>query len=150
MPGNDLKISGFDEIEAALYSIESGETADRIQREALMAAGKVIMPALLAATPVKTVPGGLPEGALKASVRARTHLSKDGEAPTETIDFGKHSWIAHIVDIGHVNPTATKGLKHTPAYPFIRDVEEATHAEAVEAYVSTLQAGINKALEGSK
>ena len=148
MPGNDVKISGFKEIEAALYTIESGEAIDRIQRSALRAAGNVIAPALEAATPIKTEPGGLPDGALKAAVRMRTRLPKDGEAPAEIIDFGKHSWIAHIVDHGHINPTAKKGLKHTPAYPFVRDVEEATHAEAVEAYVSTMQAGINKVLEG--
>jgi len=38
MPGDDLKISGFKEIEAQLLSLESGETADRIQRDALRAA----------------------------------------------------------------------------------------------------------------
>ena len=150
MPGDDLTISGFKEIEAQLLSLESGEVADKIQRDALRAAGNVIKPALIAATPLrKTTAYGkaLPEGALKEAVRAVPRLGKDGEAPTETVDFGKLSYIANIVDQGHVN-VRSKKRTHVPAYPFIREVEEATHAEAAEAYVAALQAGINKALEG--
>jgi hypothetical protein len=151
MPGNDLIISGFKEIEAQLLSLESGEVADKIQRDALRAVGAVIKPALIAATPLrKTKAYGreLAEGALKAAVRATTRLGKDGAASTETVHFGKLSYIAHIVDHGHVNVNAKKGRKHTPAYPFIREVEEATRTEAAEAYLATLQAGVNKVLEG--
>lgn len=151
MPGDDVLISGFNEIEAQLLSLESGEVADKIQRDALRAVGNVIKPALIAATPTRKTPAygkALPEGALKDAVRAVSHLGKDGEAPTETVDFGKLSYIAHIVDHGHVN-VRSKKRTHTPAYPFIRAVEETTRAEAAEVYVATLQAGINKVLQGN-
>ena len=52
------------------------------------------------------------------------------------------------MDHGHVNANAKTGRKHTPAYPFIRSVEEATRTEAAEAYLLTLQAGVDKALQG--
>lgn len=153
MADYDLKIEGFKEIEALFLSLESGEEADEIQREALRAAGNVIKPALITATPERTdkVYGkSLPAGALKKAVRASARLGKDGAPGTETVSFGKLTYIAHIVDIGHANPTAKKGRKHTPAYPFIRAVEDATREEALEAYVSTVQAGINRVLAKGK
>src|SRR5665213_6126 len=149
----DMKIEGFKEIEAQLLSLESGEKADEIQREALRAAGDVIKSALVTATPERTdkVYGkSLPAGALKAAVRSTAKVGKDGTPGVETVNFGKLSYIAHIVDIGHINPTAKKGLKHTPAYPFIRGVEDATREEALEAYTTTVQAGIERVLAEGK
>lgn len=153
MADYDMTITGFKEIEAQLLSIANGEKADEIQREGLRAAGDVIKPALVTATPERTdeVYGkSLPAGALKEAVRASAKLGKDGAPGIETVHFGKLSYIAHIVDIGHVNPTAKKGLKHTPAYPFIREVEDATRQEATEAYIEAVQAGINKILAEGK
>jgi hypothetical protein len=146
-----ITLSGFKEIEAQFLALESGGKADEIQRAALKAVGDVIKPALVAATRVrktKVYGKSLPEGALKAAIRARTSLGKDGAAPMETVDFGKLSYIAYIVDHGHVNANAKEGRKHTPAYPFIRGVEDATRDEALEVYMATLQQGINKVLEG--
>jgi hypothetical protein len=149
----DMKIEGFKEIEAQLLSLESGEVIDQIQRDGLRAAGAVIKPALVEATPERTDPiygKSLPKGALKAAIRTRVQIGKDGEPSTEIVDFGKLSYIAHIVDVGHANPTAKKGMKHTPAYPFIREVEDATREEAIEAYTTTVQAGIDKVLSEGK
>jgi hypothetical protein len=153
MPDYDMKIEGFREIEAQLLSLESGEVIDQIQREGLRAAGAVIKPALIEATPERTdkVYGkSLPKGALKGAVRATAKVGKDGAPGVETVNFGKLSYIAHIVDVGHANPTARKGLKHTPARAFIRKVEDATREEAIDAYVTTVQAGINKVLSEGK
>lgn len=153
MADYDVRIEGFKEIEAQLLSLESGEKADEIQREGLRAAGAVIKPVLITATPERTdkVYGkSLPKGALKAAVRATAKVGRDGAPGVETVSFGKLSYIAHIVDHGHVNPTAEKGLKHTPARPFIRGVEDATREEALDAYVTTVQAGINKVLSEGK
>lgn len=152
MSDYDVKITGFKEIEAALLSLESSEVIDQIQRESLRTAGNVIKAALIAATPTRVTTAygdDLPPDALKEAVRAVARLGKNGEASTETVDFGKLSYIAHMVDIGHVNPTAKNPnkLKHTPAHPFIREVEDATREEALDAYVSTMQAGINEVLK---
>lgn len=146
MPDNDIKLEGFKELERELLSISDGEVADVIQTEALQAAAAVIKPALIAATPVRVKKGGkdaLPPGMLKKSVRTRIRLPKNGEAASATIDFGKYSYIANFVDGGHVNPTARKGLRHTPAYPFVRTTEAATADKAEDAYLTTLEAGIN-------
>jgi HK97 gp10 family phage protein len=144
----DVKLTGFKELEQKLLSLESGEQADAIERRALRAVGAVIKPALEAATPVRgNVYGPLPKGALKTSVRARTRLGKNGEPSVEIVDFGNLSFIAHVVDVGHVNANAKKGRKHTPAHPFIRSVEDATHEAAADAYLETLEAGIVEVLE---
>jgi hypothetical protein len=110
----------------------------------------VIAAELELATPVRVPPvygRALPEGALKGGVRKRVVLPKDGSAPEVDVDFGKLSYIAHAVDIGHVNANAQTGRSHTPAHPFIRAVEEATRAEAAEAYLSTARTLINQELE---
>jgi HK97 gp10 family phage protein len=145
----DVKATGFKELSEKLLSLANGEAADRIQRSALNAAGTVIMEGLELVTPVRTSPvygNALPEGALKEALRKRVIIPKDGEAPEVDVDFGNLSWIAHIVDIGHVNANAKTGRKHTPAHPFIRGAEESTRAEATDVYLSTLQAGIDKEL----
>jgi HK97 gp10 family phage protein len=145
MPDNDIKVEGFKELEQELLSISDDEVADAIQKEALTAAAAVIKPALIAATPVRTKVGGkyaLPPGTLKKSVRTRIRLPKNGDPASATVDFGKYSYIAGFVDGGHVNPTAKMGLKHTPANPFVRTTEAATADKAEDAYLSTLQAGI--------
>jgi HK97 gp10 family phage protein len=150
---NDVTATGFAEIEAALLSIADGEVADAIQREALKAAAAVIKPVLVAETPVRTKVGGkdaLPPGALKAAVRSRVSIPKDSKVASATVDFGKLTHIARFVDRGHANPTAKRGLRNTPAHPFVRETEAATRQEATEAYFVTLQAGITKALEGKK
>jgi hypothetical protein len=153
MAENNVKVEGFKELEDALLAIADGELADAIQKQALTAVTAVIKPALIIATPVRTKVGGkdaLPPGTLKKSVRSRVKLPKNGDAATATVDFGKYSYIANFVDGGHVNPTARRGLKHTPANPFIRKTDAATRQEALEAYVTTLQAGIDATLEGKK
>lgn len=149
MADYDVKLSGFKELQQKLLSLESGEQIDAIERRALKAVGNVIAPALVAATPERAKAYGksLPKGALKAAVRARTRLGKNGESSVETVDFGKLSYIAHAVDIGHVNANAKQGRKHTPAHPFVRGVEDATHDAATDAYLETLEAGIVEVLE---
>lgn len=146
----DVKASGFQELSERLFAIANGETADRIQRAALNAAGAVIAAGLESVTPVRVSPAygkALPEGALKEAIRKRVVLPKDGTAPEVDVDFGKLTYIANIVDIGHVNANAKTGRSHTPAYPFIRSAEEATRAEAADAYLSTLQTLINEELD---
>lgn len=153
MAETNVTAQGFAEIEAALLSIADGEVADSIQRDALLAAVAVVKPALVVATPERPAVGGrasLPPGALKRAIRTRVSIPKDGSAASATIDFGKLTHIARFVDGGHVNPTATRGLKHTPAKPFVRETEAATHDAAVEAYIATLQEGITAVLEGKK
>lgn len=150
MPDNDIKLEGFKELEQELLSISDGEVADAIQTDALQAAASVIKPALIAATPVRTKVGGkdaLPPGKLKKSVRSRIRLPKNGQAASATVDFGKYSYIANFVDGGHVNPTAKKGLKHTPANPFVRTTAAATADKAEDAYLATLEAGIDAVIK---
>lgn len=143
----DVKATGFQELSEKLLSLASGETADRIQRAALNAAGAVIVGTLRTVTPERTdeVYGkSLPAGALKRAVRKRVRLPKDGQAPEVDVDFGKLTYIAHIVDIGHVNANAKGGVKHTPAYPFIRGAEDSSRADAADAYLATMQAEIDE------
>ena len=145
----DVKATGFKELSETLLSLANGETADRIQRSALSAAGDVILDGLESATPIRasTVYGkSLPEGALRDALRKRISLPRDGTAAEVDVDFGKLSFIAHIVDIGHVNANAKTGRTHTPAYPFIRSTEDATRSEAADAYLSTMREGINREL----
>jgi hypothetical protein len=151
----DVKIEGFKELERALLSIADGEVAYQIQRDALQAVVEIVQPELLAVTPERVEKGGkdaLPPGALKAAIRGRIRLPKNGEAATATVDFGKLDYIAHFVDWGHINPTAKNPnkLKHTPGTGFVRKTQDATAAAALEAYSTTLQAGIDAALEGTK
>jgi hypothetical protein len=146
----DVTATGFKEISEKLFSLANGETADRIQRAALNAAGTVIMEGLESVTPVRVSPvygKSLPEGALKEAIRKRVVLPKDGSAPEVNVDFGKLSYIANIVDIGHVNANAKTGRSHTPAHPFIRSAEESTRADAAEAYLSTAQSLISEELD---
>lgn len=153
MADTDVKIEGFKELERALLSIADGEVADQIQRDALQAVVEVVQPELLAVTPERVDKGGkdaLPPGALKAAIRARIRVPKNGQGATATVDFGKLDYIAHFVDWGHVNPTAKRGLKHTPGTGFVRKTQDATAGAALEAYSTTLQAGIDAALQGSK
>ncbi len=149
MASNDVKISGFKEIEAQFAALANPETMDGIERAALRAAGAVMKSALIAKTPMRTDnvgPRDLPAGALKRAVRARTHMGKLGEPSSEVIDFGKLTYIAHFVDEGHINVRAKTGRTHTPAHPFVRNVEAATRTEATDAYYAAMKAGIEKAL----
>lgn len=153
MPANDVKVTGFKELERDLLALADGEQADKIQRKALRAAANVILPAMLAATPVRTdnVDGrgtSLPLGTLKKSVRARVSVPKNGNAAKAVVDFGKYSHVANFVDGGHINPTAKRGLKHTPGTGFVRKVQDVTRDRANAAYLLTLQTEIDKALKG--
>lgn len=153
MPANDIQLSGFKELEADLLALAKGEESDKIQRKALRAAANVMRPAMVAATPVRTDDfdgkgTSLPPGTLKGNVRAHVSVPKDGQAASAIVDFGKYSYVANFVDGGHVNPTATRGLKHTPGSGFVRKVEDATKDEAGAAYLATLQAEIDKAQDG--
>lgn len=150
---NDVTVEGFKELEEALLSISDGEKADAIQRTALRAVVEVIQPALVTATPVRVEKGGkdsLAPGALKAAVRSSIRVPKDGSAATATVGFGGLDYVARFVEYGHVNPTANRGLKHTPAHPFVRPTEDATHEAALEAYTETLEAEIEAVLAGKK
>lgn len=148
MAGWDVKAEGFADLSEKLFSLASGEEADRIQRAALRAAGNVIKDALIPATPTRktTVYGkSLPAGALKAAVRTRIKLPKDGEPASATVDFGKLTYIAHIVDVGHMD-AMNGGRTHTPAYPFISAVEDSSLESAADAYLTTMQAEIDKVI----
>lgn len=142
----DLEITGFTELETQILAL-NGETGDRITRNALNAAGKIIMPALRDATPIRsTVPGkhDLPAGALRASIRKRIFWN-DGLLPKLYIDFGKLTHIARFVDDGHVSA----GGKHTPAHPFVRATEDATRQAAADAFIEVAQTEINEVLSKS-
>lgn len=145
----DVKATGFQELSDKLLSLSSGEEADRIQSDALRNAGNVIKNELIAATPLrKTTAYGqaLPEGALRDAIRLRIKLPKDGEAASATVDFGKLTFIAHIVDVGHVD-AMSGGRTHTPAHPFIRAVEDASLEASTDAYLTTMQSEINEVIE---
>lgn len=150
----EVRAEGFKELAEKLYSLQSGDTADRIQRRALLAAGRVMKTALTAATPVrqdKVYGKSLPAGALKAAIRLSINLPKDGSAPYARVHFGKLSYIAHAVDIGHVNANAVKGGRlHTPAHPFIRVTGDAIKAEVADAYLTRLRLEVNKVLKNGR
>lgn len=147
MPDYDVKATGFKELSDKLLALASFETQDRIQRTALRAAGNVIAEELESVTPIRVTTAygdSLPEGALKEAIRVRVSVPKDGEAPSTTVDFGKLSYIAHIVDIGHLNANAKDGRRHTPAHPFIRAAEAASHEAAADAYLASMQEQIDE------
>lgn len=134
---------------------------DSIQRKAMKAAANAVAPRLVEATPLRVSPkqGGnsLKEGELKESVR--THVEKDKETGKlcAVVDFGKHTWIAHLVDVGHNAPYSKVGIqlgqqidsaKSTPAYPFIREVQDSERTTAQEAYEAAMTEGMNESLQG--
>lgn len=151
MADQAIELSGFKEIDDMFQRLEQGPETEALQRKALNAAGAVIAAELESVTPVKTIKtagSSLPQGALKAAIRRRTSIPSDGSAPSTTVNFGKLSYIAHIVDIGHVDFNS-KGRTHTPAHPFIRGAEAASHDKAAAAYIETMRAGVEEIMNRS-
>lgn len=153
MADKAMELSGFKEIDAMLQRLEQGPEIEALQRKALRAAGAVIKAELRAVTPVRETKGrgkrALPIGAMKAAIRSRVSVPADGSAPSVTVDFGKLTYLAHIVDIGHVD-FKSGGRTHTPAHPFVRGADEASHDRAAAAYVETLRAGVREIMNGGK
>jgi HK97 gp10 family phage protein len=144
---NDEQLSGFKEIDAMFQRLEQGPETDALQRKALRAAGAIIATELQSVTPIREDGGkGLAPGALKAAVRQRVSVPTDGSAPSAKVDFGKLTHIARLVDSGHINANS-KVRTHTPAHPFVRAAEAASHAAAVEAYIETMKIGIAEILD---
>ena len=151
-----------DQWEANLAALENTiNSIEKIQRKALKAAAEAVAPRLAEAAPlrVSAKQGGnsLPEGALKESVRPHVVRDKDTGQLQAVVDFGKNTWIAHIVDIGHNPPHSVIGLKlgqdvdsskTTPAHPFIREVQDSERSNAQKAYEEAITAGMNEALQG--
>ncbi len=160
--------SGFDEMLAVLDGL-AGPTRRKLERKALQAVGSVVLPVLVAATPLEagsfigpraqkglgpdvnnTGPGStsLKPGDLKAAARSRVHQdADDGKGAEIVFDFGNLNHVARFVDDGHANPRATKGLANTPAHPFVRQTEDATADEAHAVYVDTMTALIEKEIQ---
>ncbi|SEB40636.1 HK97-gp10 family putative phage morphogenesis protein [Terriglobus roseus] len=148
----DIELTGFDEVLAALDSLP--EQVDDFQRQALRAANDVIRPALVAATPYSTeTPTGtaLRPGELKGAVTSRISVGHLGADSTLTVGFGKLGYVARFVDEGHENPTAKaqNALKRTPPHPFVRNVIDTTAEAAHDAYVTTMTALVEGAINGS-
>lgn len=135
---------------------------DTIQRNALQAAADAVAPRLIDAAPrrVDEKRGGnsLPEYALKGAVRARVALDKITGKLQAVIDFGKLTWLAHIVDIGHNPPHSVLAIKlgheitgkPTPAHPFVRAVQDSQQKTAQAAYTAAMTEGMTRALKGMK
>lgn len=130
-----------------------------IQKKALRAVANAIKPRLAEAAPVRVSPqqGGnsLPEGALRDAVRGTVRMGDGSEPPSAIVDFGKLSYIAHIVDVGHRAPHA-RALsragykptgKPTPAHPFVRSVQDSSASLAQETFEAAMTAGITEALK---
>lgn len=153
---------GFDDGLAGLRNLI--DSFDEIQRTALNAVADVVKPRLATAAPervsVKQGGNSLPPGALKAAVRSRVNVGKQGTAKSDQatvqIDFGKLTHIADFVDRGHKPPNSRLAgslgrevaSKPTPAHPFIRSVEDSSRETAQQAYRDAMTEGITKALEG--
>lgn len=135
---------------------------DTIQRKALLAAGQAVAPRLIDATPKRSSDsrGGnsLPIYALKGAVRAHVAPDKETGKLQAVIDFGKLTWIAHIVDIGHNPPHSVLAIKlgreitgkPTQAHPFVRAVQDSQQKTAQAAYSAAMTEGITRALKGTK
>lgn len=131
-----------------------------IERQALRAVANAIKPRLAEAAPVRVSPqqGGnsLPEGALNAAVRGTVNMGDGNKPPTASVDFGKLSYIAHMVDVGHRAPHARALTraghvitgKPTPAHPFVRSVQDSSQELAQTTFEEAMTAGIEAALEG--
>lgn len=129
-----------------------------IERNALRAVANAIKPRLAEATPVRGIAlggyGPLPEGALKSAVQGHVNMGDGTTPPTASVDFGKLSYIAHMVDVGHRAPHAralsraghTPTGKPTPAHPFVRSVQDSSAALAQQTFEDAMTKGINEAL----
>ncbi len=138
------------------------DSFDAINRKALKAAAEAVAPRLAEAAPerIDEKHGGnsLPPGALKAAVRSTVQKDKETGKLQAVVDFGIHTWRAHIVDIGHQPPYSNLAkkvgrevtAKPTPAYPFVRAVQDTQQQVAQAAYAEAMTNGTNKALKGFK
>lgn len=153
----DNGTKGFDENIAKLERMADALPA--IERNALQAAADAVAPRLIDATPVRVSEkqGGnsLADYELKAAVRPHVGFDRSRGKLQAIIDFGKLTWIAHIVDVGHNAPFSRLAKKlgrstgrNTPAHPFVRATQDAQLATARKAYQAAMTEGINAALRG--
>lgn len=157
---DDDGLKGFEQGEAGLQNLI--DNWEQIERRALKAVTAVLVPRLREAAParVSTRQGGnsLPNGALKTACRGVVHVGKSGDDPsTARADFGKYTWIAHIVDRGHDAPyeralkranATSRAITHrpTPPHPFVRAVQDSTAAAAQTAFSEAMTKGMTEAL----
>lgn len=145
---------GYAELAAKLQSI-AGEGRVAAERKALKAVGQLVQAAIVARAPVQSTTGhgDLAPGELKADIKARVHIANDEKAATDfsRVTVGptkKTAYVANFVENGHANPKAQKGLKNTPAHPFIRPAADSTKQEATELYTEILTEEIQKVMNG--
>ena len=132
-----------------------------IERKALRAVANVIKPRLAEAAPVRVSEEqsgtSLPQGALRDAVQGHVNMGDGTNPPTATIDFGKLSHIAHMVDAGHRAPHAKAFTRAghavtgrpTPAHPFVRSVQDSSAELAQQTFETAMTEGITAALEGN-
>jgi len=134
-------------------------------RRAVRAGGQVIVAAMIERTPVRIEESvgsnSLPPGEVKASMRVRTKVGRDGNpyalvGPTG----GGAARVAHLVEYGHRTVTGGEsrldargilvgsGKAHkqdVPAYPFLRPGFEASSGLALEAVSESMAQDLKKA-----
>jgi hypothetical protein len=153
----DVDTTWLDELAERLDGMTAQELP-RIERAGLREVNRVVKPALIDATPVASkepspLSNALPIGKLRESVRARV-LEPNGDlGRAAVVDFGKYGHVADWVDAGHVlvkGGRTGKGrvIRHVPAHPFVRTVQDTLQAEAEEAMVAGADAEIDRIFNG--
>ena len=146
----------FQALKAKLDGL-SGEIRIKAERKSLRAVGDLFQTAIIELAPEQseTSHGDLPPGALKASIKARVHVSTDegvttGDVSKVTIGPGRSTeYVANWVENGHAgrrSATREGPARNVPAHPFVRPAFDANEDKAVDLYAETMAAEIEKAM----
>lgn len=133
-----------------------GDALKQANRKALRQVGTLYQQAIQERAPVRSeghAGNALPPGALKDDVRVYVHIADDAKADTDTsrVTIGPGKKTAHVakwIEEGHENPKAQKGLKRTPAHPYIRPAADATEQKAIETYQAVMTAELQQVMNG--
>jgi HK97 gp10 family phage protein len=149
-----IEVTGLEEVRANLARVEQGLRTEYVLN-ATKAAGAVFQDALVAAAPVldeKTAKStSLEPGEVKRDIKARTKMDRDGFAVSRIGPSKRTAYVVWWLEYGHRlvkggysrveawgNRGGGKVIGQVRAHAFVRDVFEASEAEAVDAFKGTL------------
>jgi len=137
-----IEITGLDEMRARLKMLDEGIRTQYVLN-AVKAGAMVIKEAMVESAPVldeKTEKSNsLEPGELKRDIKARTRMDKDGFAVSHIGPSRKTGYVARFLEYGHRLLKGKNVIGEVRPHPFLRAAFEASEAEAIDVFKSTLR-----------